>query len=372
MSNDNPDRANVTLTPRELEAMDAEINREIQRLGLPPTVENLRREGYTESDWLNRTLDAISGVGRVVTLLVAEIIQSGAALIIGVFFAILEYWRVHDGALALGQKEDQARLIGMAIVAANVVVPIMMLRQLRGQKVIKIRHRTLRGYLEDVTNRLMGKTWVEDADVYYNPTLGLATHVITYLTIIVAVYDLLHPLIQGIFEGTYTKPPAVVILELIIGLGFSIVGVFFLQSAAHAIGARTLTDNPRRLTDMLDARRADYEARVDTIRRETQARHLDAKVARLESRTRDNQEPRATRQLAAGSQAAPTRNRDARSQLADWFSRQPEEVLEAALAGERSLRQIARESGVDKEVVRRYLVAHKATIGATRGDGSGS
>ena len=68
-------------------------------------------------------------------------------------------------------------------------------------------------------------------------------------------------------------------MELMMGLGLSIAGVFFLQSAAHEIGVRTLTDQPMRLVDRLNLRRTEYAERVSRIREDVRARYMASKLA---------------------------------------------------------------------------------------------
>lgn len=266
----------VRLTKSELQAIEAET---AIQAGAPPTLESLADEGYRETAWLNAALDWIGSAGRVVTLLTAELIQAGAALAIAGVFAVLEFWRVNNGALALGQPESQAGLIAVAVVVANVVHPIYALRQLRGQKHVTIVKMTLRGYLAAFWRRLAGKPESQAVDLYHNPTLHLAAGVITWSTVILAVYDILGPLLVEVFTGELSRPLGIALMELVMGFGLSIAGVFFLQSAAHEIGVRTLTDQPARLTGLLAERRAEHAARVDVIRDEVRARYMAAKLA---------------------------------------------------------------------------------------------
>lgn len=264
------------LNKGQLDAIAYEVE---QLLGPEPTLDSIAAEGYRENETLNRTLESIAGVGRVVTLVVAEMIQAGAALIIAVVFALLEYWRVFHGAAALGQAEEQAALIAFAVVVANVVHPIYALRQLRGQQQLHILKQTGRGYVATFWRRLTGKPTIEAVDLYHNPTLHIAAAVITWSTVILAVYDILSPMLNQLFAGTYTKPFPIMGMELLMGLGLSIAGVFFLQSAAHEIGVRTLTDQPQRLTDVLEARRAERSQRQQQLRAEVMQRVMAAQVA---------------------------------------------------------------------------------------------
>jgi hypothetical protein len=164
MSNYTPDQNplrefSANLTPAELERVEAEIALELtalgspptlaelrEGLGSPPTISTLRAAGHSENTSLLAVIDFISGTGRVLTLLTAEVIQALAAIIIAIVFAVLEFQRVLNGAVALGQVNDQAALIAFAVVTANVVHPIYSLRDLRGQQRLTVTHHTLRGY----------------------------------------------------------------------------------------------------------------------------------------------------------------------------------------------------------------------------------
>lgn len=264
------------LTKPDHQAIEYEVS---IRAGAEPTLESLAAEGHRENRLMNTALDWIAGAGRVVTLLVAEAIQAGAALMIGTVFAVLEYWRVYHGASALGQDETQAALIAFAVVTANVVHPIYALRQLRGRNQLEITRMTGRGLVTVWLRRVFGRSSRESVDLYYNPTLQVAATVITWSTIILAVYDILGPLLTEVAAGALTRPLIIMLMELLVGLGLSVAGVFFLQSAAHEIGVRTLSDQPKRLTDLLEQRRAEYSGRVDEIRQEVRERYMTAKAA---------------------------------------------------------------------------------------------
>jgi hypothetical protein len=275
----------VRLNKTDLEA----IERETRMIAPPaPTLESLAREGYRETRVLNAVLDVTSSAGRVVTLFVAEVIQAGAALIIAVVFAILEFFRVQHGAAALGQDAGQAALIAFAVVTANVVHPIYALRQLRGQSQLQIQRMTFRGWLANNWRRIVGKPRIESVDLYYNPTLHLAAAVITWSTVVLAVYDILSPLLTQIFTGNIQRPIPIMAMELLMGLGLSIAGVFFLQSAAHELGVRTLTDQPVRLVDVLQQRRAVHDEQIAAIRADVRARYVQAKI---DERAKDKPTP---------------------------------------------------------------------------------
>jgi hypothetical protein len=279
------------LTKTDLQAIDYEL---AQVAPEAPTLDSLRAEGHHENTALVHALDWIADAGRVVTLLVAEMIQSAAALIIAVLFALLEYYRVKHGAEALGQADAQAALIAVAVVAANVVHPIYALRHLRGQSELHIQRATLRGYLESFVRRLFGKPQATAVDLYHNPALHLAASMITWTTVFLAVYDILGPLLNEIFTGSLTRPAPIAAVELTMGLGLSIAGVFFLQSAAHELGVRTLTDQPRRLSDVLHERQADHDRQLAVLRERVTSEYMARKRADQE---RKAAEKRAVEQL---------------------------------------------------------------------------
>lgn len=288
--NDTPNPTTI-LTSAQMQRMEREIDREIQTrlgtypdnttlqrafdanieetLGKPPTKQSLEASGYHETFLDQATLwivKALQGAGRITSWLVAEFLQSWAALIIGTVFALLEYDRVQSGAITLGQTEQQAQLIAIAVVVANVIHPIYTLRQHRTEaanSVIKRRHNTLAGSIRAFWRRISGDPWTEDINVNHNRTLDVAAMVITWGTIIIAIYDLLGPLLWQIFApqlmDTEPSPPIIMILELLIGLALSLAGVYFLQSAAHEIGVRTLTEQSVSLEDLLKEKAAQYE-----------------------------------------------------------------------------------------------------------------
>jgi len=263
------------LTKSDLKAIEAEVE---LLIGAPPTIEDLQTDGYTEREWLIATVDFIGGLGKVATLIVAELIQSFGAIVIAVVFAMMEFQRVQAGAVALGQVDDKASLIAFAVVTANVVHPIYSLRQLRGQDKIEHTIMTGRGYLEAFKHRLKGQPVTKELDLYHNPTLHHAATVITWSTIILAVYDILSPLVTQIATNTLTRPVPLAIMEFVMGLGLSVAGVFFLQSASHEIGVRILTDQPQRLSDELAKRQRDYDQKVEAVRADVRTRFMQAKL----------------------------------------------------------------------------------------------
>lgn len=259
------------LTKTDLAAIAAEVD---ARAGSRPDAADYEQR----TDWLQSALESISGAGRVLTLLTAEVIQAGAALIIAAVFAVLEFQRVHHGAVALGQPDGQASLIAFAVVTANVVHPIYALRELRGQQNITVTVGTMRGALTAFWRRIVGQPVSREMTAYHNPTLHVAAAVITWSTVLLAVYDILGPLLAELFSVSGLQRPAVIAaVELAAGLGLSIAGVFFLQSAAHEIGVRTLVDAPVTAAQRLDQATADYEQRRADLWHEVQQRYQDAK-----------------------------------------------------------------------------------------------
>jgi hypothetical protein len=280
------------LNRTDLRAIEYEAQ---QTAGPPPTLDSLKVAGYRESTWQIRALAWIADTGRVVTLLIAEAIQAGAALAIGSVFALLEYQRVFNGALALGQPANQAALIAVAVVTANIITPIYALRGLRGQTERQIMRPTARGFCEAFWRRLVGRPHADRVDLYHNPGLSVAAAVITWSTVLLAVYDLLRPLLEQLLTGVYTRPALIGAIELLMGLGLSVAGVFFLQSAAHEIGVRTLTDQPTRLLDVLEQHQAEYAAHLDQVRSDVRERYISAKLADQE---RQESEPAANPTVA--------------------------------------------------------------------------
>lgn len=255
------------------------LTQEMRAVGPMPTIDRLKAEGHTEQRWLISLLDFIGGAGRVLTLLIAETIQSGAALIIGVVFAVLEYWRVFHGAEALGQVADQASLIAFAVVVANVVHPIYRLRAMQGTEYHEAVQWTLRGAAAAVWHRITGRPQTEQRAWNHNPVLDIAAVVITLTTVFLAVYDLIAPLLTSILTGTADQPMLILVMQLVMGLGLSLAGVFFLQAAAHEIGVRTLTDQPVRLADIADKRKAGWQVSYADAQHRAQEAHQQAQEA---------------------------------------------------------------------------------------------
>lgn len=306
----------ITLKKADYDAIERRAAFELESLGEAPTIEQLRQQGHTETTWLNSAVDWIAAAGRVVTLLVAEAIQSLAVLIIGLLFALLEYDRIFHGSQALGMTPDQAGLTATAFVAANLIMPIYILRGLRGQTTIQVVKPTLRGYITTFWRRLAFKPTVETKDVYYNPALHTAASVITYATIFLAVYEVLGKVIQQYSTpGTPWFVSVVNVLSadlstfimVVAGLALSVGGVFFLQSAAHEIGVRTVTDQPARLTDVLEAKRREHEMKVHEIRQRALTEYVQERQAERKAAEVVEVEP-PNFQIAAATQPALSAN----------------------------------------------------------------
>lgn len=275
------------LTKTDLEAIEARIGHEMAALGAPPTLEEVRAEGYQENTSLNRALDWIAGAGRVVTLLTAEFVQAFAALGLALVFIILEAERINAGVIALGQHQQQAALIALAFTVGNAVLPIYRLRNARGQAQLQRTKSTVRGYLAAFWRRLVFKPTAYAVDHYDNPTLGIMEGAVTWATLFLAFYAVLGPMLAR-YESLpwYSAAGALVMqssftqmLGLLAGALLAVGGVFGVQSISHEIGVRTLTDQPPRLTDVLEARRVDYESRRADLRQRVTYEFMAAKLA---------------------------------------------------------------------------------------------
>jgi len=261
------------LNSRELEQNERRIAYEIKALGDPPTLENLETN---KSRWVNAVLTSIQAFGRILTLMVATAIQSLASILLLIVFSQLEYWRVVHGAIALGQSEQQASLIALAVVVANVVHPIMTISGKRGETHHQATSPTLRGWLGALGRRIFGKPKTKQVAWSANPTLEISALILTWTTIALAVTDLVAPLITAVATGTTDKPNIILMTELVIGLGLSIGGVLFLQAISADIGARILRDSSR---EQLVEKRRVYDEKVAEIRQRVTADSMRAKIA---------------------------------------------------------------------------------------------
>jgi hypothetical protein len=283
------DHVQTRLTKSDLSAIETRVQADMAALGIEhePTLADLQAQGYTENRAMNAALDWISSAGRVMTLFIAEFIQAFAAIALAVVFIALEAERITSGVIALGQHQEQAILIAIAFTVANTVTPIYRLRNLRGQSKITRYRWTARGHLAAFWRRLTAQPQAYEVDVYDNPTLAFAEAAITWATLFLAFYAVLGvQLEQYQGEAWYTAIGAVFtqsslneMMGLAAGALLAFGGVFGVQSIAHEIGVRTLTDQPDRLSDLLEQRKVERQAQITAIRERAIADHMAAKVA---------------------------------------------------------------------------------------------
>jgi len=266
MSNDQLTR----LTASDLKALEAQIEAEIS--ALPPIEANF------SVSWRAKALGAIASFGAVITLTIVEFIRSFGAIIIAVLFAMLEYERVRHGALALGQVESSAVLIAFAIVCANIIHPIYALRAHARQSDLLVTRQTARGILGNIGNRLFAPSSTRKVDNTHNATLSASAFIITITTIILAVYDVLSPLITQLATGQATRPTIILISEFIMGLGLSIGGVLMLQAIAHEIALRAFDFDTRSPQELLAEAHAQRNAQIADIRERVKLAYMTAKI----------------------------------------------------------------------------------------------
>ncbi|MCU0463234.1 MAG: hypothetical protein MUF38_01550 [Anaerolineae bacterium] len=284
------DNPNIILTAAELAAMQAEAEAEVNaRIGDEPTVDALKKRGLIQTDLTRDVLNFIGNASRIITLLVAEVSQSVGALVIAVAFAVLEYQRVMHGSVALGQSDESAQMIALAVVLANFIVPIYVLRTERGAAQKTIVRRTLKSRWQAFTDWITGDATTESVGWSYNPVLKSAKTIITITTLFLACYDLIGPALDVVLSGEYVRDGQqlylpIIIVELLMGVGLSFAGVLFLQAASHEIGVRLLTERPASDTAILNAERAKHSAAAAVIRAEVRARHEAAKAQKLADR----------------------------------------------------------------------------------------
>lgn len=244
----------------------------LEALGTPPTLEDLRAEGFTESSWLNKLLAAIEGAGYAFTLAIAQFLQSFGALGLAVAFILLEASRVVEGARALGQDAAAVVTIAGALTFANFVLPIYRLRNVKGQDKLLLTRRTVRGQLEAFWRRLAGKPQAYEVDVYHNPTLHLAETGLTWATLFFAFYATLAPSLAAFpdlvwyqqLSAVFGQSSAPELLKILAGALMAVGGVYGVQSISHEIGVRTLEERPT-LSAVLKQRRAERQAEVERV-----------------------------------------------------------------------------------------------------------
>lgn len=256
----------------DMEALKRARVERLEALGTPPTLEDLRAEGFTESGWLNKLLAAIEGAGYAFTLAIAQFLQSFGALGLAVAFILLEASRVVEGARALGQDSAAVVTIAGALTFANFVLPIYRLRNVKGQDKLLMTRQTLRGQLEAFWRRLAGKPQAYEVDVYHNPTLHLAEMGLTWATLFFAFYATLAPSLAAFpnlvwhqqLTAIFGQSSAPELLKILAGALMAVGGVFGVQSISHEIGVRTLEERPT-LSAVLKQRRAQRQAEVERV-----------------------------------------------------------------------------------------------------------
>jgi hypothetical protein len=282
------DQVQTRLTKSDLSAIETRVQADMAALGIEhePTIADLQEQGYTENRAMNAALEWISSAGRVITLFIAEFIQAFAAIALAVVFIALEAERITSGVIALGQHQEQAILIAIAFCVANLVTPIYRLRNLRGQTKITRYRWTVRGHLAAFWRRLTAQPQAYEVDVYDNPTLAFAEAAITWATLFLAFYAVLGVQLKAYESEAWYSAIGKVITEssltemmgLAAGAILAFGGVFGVQSIAHEIGVRTLTDQPTRLSDLLEQRKAERQAQIAAIRERAIADHMAAKI----------------------------------------------------------------------------------------------
>ena len=105
--------SSIRLTKADLTAIEHET---MLLVGDAPTIATLEDEGLRENTSLIKALDIIADGGRIITLTIAQAVQSVGAVLIAIVAGILEFERVKHGAVALGQSADGAVLIGVFVV----------------------------------------------------------------------------------------------------------------------------------------------------------------------------------------------------------------------------------------------------------------
>ncbi len=261
----------------------------LETLGAPPSLNDLKTEGFTESTWLNSLLAFIEGAGYAFTLAIAQLLQAFGAVGLAVAFILLEASRVVEGARALGQDAAAVVTIAGALTFANFVLPIYRLRNVKGQSTLTLTRRTLRGQLEAFWRRMAGKPQAYEVDVYHNRTLHLAEAGLTWATLFFAFYATLAPSLAEYpdlvwyqqISAVFGQSSAPELLKILAGALVAIGGVFGVQSISHEIGVRTLEARPT-LAALLQQRRAAHQAEVARLNAEYRAA-LDEAQARAQA-----------------------------------------------------------------------------------------
>jgi hypothetical protein len=253
-----------------------------------------------------RALGAISSAGAIITLAIVEFVRSFGALALAIGFAWLEFTRVQHGGIALGMASNYAILTGLVVVMANVVHPIYVLRTHVSQSRVTVTRQTARGVLANWYTRIFAPAQLRDVDNTYNPTLSVSAFVLTITTIILAVYDVLSPLIKQL-SGVVVldanglpipaRPDILLMAEFVMGLGLSIGGVLMLQAVSHELALRSLDFDVRSPEEILSSAKQARQTEIMAIRERIQAEYIIAKEAEME-RKRQEKEAQKTVPLA--------------------------------------------------------------------------
>lgn len=258
------------LNSSDLRAIEAQVEAEIA--ALPPL------EDVVKVPWRTKALGTIASAGAIITLAIVEFIKSFGAIVIACLFAGLEYSRVQAGASALGLEYGKSTLIALAIVCANVIHPIYTLRAHTKAHDLFVTRHTVRGVFTNIYNRIFAPSSRRKVDTTHNPTLSASAFIITATTIVLAVYDVLSPLITQLATGQATKPTIILISEFVMGLGLSVGGVLMLQAIAHEIGLQSLSFDTRTPDEIRAEAHAERLAEIARIRERVRLAYMQAKI----------------------------------------------------------------------------------------------
>jgi hypothetical protein len=217
---------------------------------------------------LSRLLDAITGFGTLIVLVVAEAAQALAAPILMIVFILLEADRITLGVKALGQHTDQANLIALAFCSANALLPLYRLRAAtKAGKVV--RHRVgLRGYLGGVWGWMARGSQAYEVDSSDNPTLHLVERAVTGATIFLAFFAVLEPML-AVYKGVpsivalgriLAESDLIQMIELAAGFLLAVGGVFGVQALSWEFGVRSLNRPSAAETIKLPTDAGDYSS----------------------------------------------------------------------------------------------------------------
>lgn len=241
------------------------------------------------TSWRTQMLGAIASLGAVLTLGLTEAVRSFGAPVLALLFGLLEFTRVQAGSEALGIEAGKATLVAIGVVSANVILPIYVLRAHSKQAKLYITRQTARGMLSNMANRLFGKPIQLEVDTSHNSTLHFSATIITCTTVLLAVYDVLSPLLTELFgtkailsvlpATTSATPPIILLIELLAGLGLSVGGVLALQSISHEIALRSLDFDTRTPVEIQAEAHAHRQAEIQAIREKSKHDFIVGKLA---------------------------------------------------------------------------------------------